>query len=375
MLKVAPHTASDRAATLVLIFAIPAAFVLLCLGWHRIALGTFPNAGQFAAWALAAFIACGAIALARAVASERVRLKSVKSRSARDHTWMAYFALLLFISATGALSSFIYYAEGTTVVSESIASCEDCLKRLQSTTELAVETNVYNELRNNVQRIQSAIEIEIINKRNCGDGPAVIGLIRNMQDYLPSYRRPTGRIPNCDPEQIDGVVNLYRQQRDQQLPLSDAYRTDRVAEKAAVRSDLSGVMERNRTALNSATDVLAKESVNGLASARTIVEKVVNDMEEFSLRVRNLSAAVEWSCKINLQDARGLGSFWQIFGIVRSRLDRVSTQGYIFFAIVIDCMLVMFFARVIRGAPDDTGEDPPDPDSPTPPVGLWGAPR
>jgi hypothetical protein len=375
MLKVAPHTASDRAATLVLVFAIPGAFVLLCLGWHRIALGTFPNAGQFAAWTLAAFIAFGAIALARAVASERVRLKGIKSKSARDHTWVAYFGLLLFISATGALSSFIYYAEGTTVVSESIESCADCLKRLQSTTAAAVETNVYNELRNNVERIQSAIEIEIKNRRNCGDGPAVIGLIRNMQDYLPSYRRPTGRIPNCDPEQIDGVIHLYRQQRDEQLPLSDAYRTDRVAEKAAVWRDLSSVMERNRTALNSATHVLAKESVNGLASARAIVEKVVNDVEEFSLRVKNLSAAVEWSCKINMQDARGLGSFWQIFGIVRSRIDRVSTQGYILFAIVIDCMLVMFFARVIRGAPDDTGEDPGDPDAPAPPVGLWGRPR
>jgi hypothetical protein len=369
MPKIAPHTASDRAAALVLIFAVPAAFALLCLGWHRIFLGSIPEGGQFIAWALAAFIALGAIAAARAVASERVRLRDIKSKSARDHTWLAYLALLLFVSATGSLSSFIYYGEGTTVLTENIESCEECLKSLESTAALAVRTNAFNDLRDNVHRIQSALELEIRNERNCGDGPAALGLIGQMQRYLPSYRRPSGRIANC--EDVDRVIDQYRQQRDEQLPLSTAYRTDRVAEKNAVRDALPRVMERNRAALDSAAMLLATQSVHGLARARKILEEVVKDIGNFGLRINSLSPQAPWTCKVNLQDARGLGSFWQIFEIVRNRIHRLSTLVYIAVAFAIDYMMIMFFARVIRGATEGTRDEPDEPDAPTPPTRLW----
>ena len=369
MPQIASHTASDRAATLVLLFAAPAAFGLLCLGWHRIFIGSVPEAGPWVSWALAVFVALGAIALARAVASERVRQSGIKSKAARDRTWWAYLALLLFVSATGSLSSFIYYGEGTTVIAENINACEECLKRLQATTAAAVETRVYNDLQANVQAVQGAIEIEIRNDRNCGDGPAALALIRQMQQYLPLYRRPTGRITSCD--DVDRVIEQYRQQRDEQLPLNDAYRTDRVAEKNAVREALPGVLERNRASLNAARSVLAKESVHGIDAARKIVEEVAKDIDDFGLRVANLSPAARWSCPINLQDARVLGEFWKNLELVRSRINRPSTLVYIAIAVAIDWMMIMFFARVIRGARDGSRRDPDEPESPTPPTEIW----
>ena len=340
-------SASDRAAAMVLVFAIPAFFVLLLVGWHRIFISTFSEGARLFSWPSAGFIAFGAVALARAAASERVRFKDDSAGSVMDRIWWFYFAVLLFFSALGTLSALIYYGEGSKLMSENVDRARACLTSLETATASLVTTSVYDEVQMRVTRQLDALEREIRNTRNCGDGPEAIKIIQTIQADLPAYRRLSGRNEGC--EHNEETIKQYRDQAMAQLPLTDAYRTDRVAEKQALRTELPVILGRNRVAMAMAKDQLGSSGF-GIDKARTAVEGAVKDVNEYGEKARALGPlSFELRCDVELDNVRGLGSFFQVIPVILSRLTRPVTYVYLGLAFVIDWVLVMFLARVIMG--------------------------
>jgi len=346
---------SDHAAALVLIFMAPLFFFVLVFGWHRLWLNSLPLGGNFLAWPFAVLLAASAVVLAKAVAAERVKLKdpALKTKAgqekrAKDQTWMAYLLLLFSISAFGTLSAAVYYGEGSKLIQENVDAATQCVDRLESVASTWLLTPQFDAKKAKVGALQVALVTEIKNARNCGDGPKAIGILRKLQIELPALERPSGRSASC--EEMGPLVAQYEQMIGEQIRQSPEYLADHVAEKQLLRTQIADFIDKSRATLRT-TGANLRSAAFGLDTARSSLEDMLKDLNTYTARGRSFSKdAPELQCTVNMEDARALGVFSQTLPLLAGRRDRVSTYVYVMAAFTMDLLMIVIFARVIRGA-------------------------
>lgn len=363
--------------TLVAVFLI---FIgILSLGWHRLLLEPLGNS-NLVTWIVAIFLALTAAATARSVAQEQIQKRERQSCGHRNTvrgTQAMHISLLFGLSTVGSLSVGVYYGQGPEIVQESIDDSREALTDLERAAPSALHTPNYDRLAAEVNSHWIQLEMEIGNRRNCGDGPEAIRHIHAIAKLLPGFARPSGVIRNC--AETASLIEGYRRRKDQLLTQSLAYKSDMVDEKARFRTELPDFIRINRGTLDDAQALLAAQTFD-LSEAKTMIEAVANNIKNHAKRASALAGAqVTLEHPISLDQLRSIGSYWQTLPLLLQRLNHGSTYVILMLSGLLDLILVVSFARVLL-PPDvsvqnaHTGEAGVSEDYITRPVSLWHEP-
>jgi hypothetical protein len=183
----------DKSAQYVLVCLILGFVSVLSIGWGEMLSQAptfffFPPAG----WAVAVLIALFAIFLARAVASERLRLKQTKD-SAFRFAWLAYFVILLGISAVGT-ANFMYekvFSDGSTARSQVLRDVEADFTKLQLSGQKLLSADRVREKVRQIRVLSLSLQKEILNPNRCGHGPEAKKYEQQIKEILGPHFAPT----------------------------------------------------------------------------------------------------------------------------------------------------------------------------------------
>lgn len=209
----------DKSAQYVLVCLILGFVSVLSIGWGEMLSQAptfffFPPAG----WAVALLIALFAIFLARAVASERLRLKQTKD-SAFRFAWLAYFVILLGISAVGT-ANFMYekvFSEGSEDRNQVLREVRAEFNKLKLAGLTALSAESVREKVREIQVLSQNLQREILNPNRCGHGPEAKKIERQLKTILGSHYAPTSGgdfMDSCSPAYAD----IYKEAVDRAIP-------------------------------------------------------------------------------------------------------------------------------------------------------------
>ncbi len=214
-----PMQRYDKSAQYVLVCLILGFVSVLSIGWGEMLSQAptfffFPPAG----WAVAILIALFAIFLARAVASERLRLKRTKD-SAFKFAWVAYFVILLGISAVGT-ANFMYekvFSEGSEDRNQVLREVRADFNKLSTAGLMLLSADSVRATSREIQVLSLTLQEEILNPNRCGHGPEAKKIEQRLRTILGLHYAPTSGgefMDSCS----QAYADIYRKAVDRAIP-------------------------------------------------------------------------------------------------------------------------------------------------------------
>ena len=243
---------SNSVAVLALLSLIPVFVFVISNGWQSILspfvqLSDIPAVNLAATWAAAIVIALVAVVLAWGVASEHARLRTDKSAR---FTWVAYFALLIVLSALGTMNWLFKVIGAPTFLKEATEETKSKLTgldqlalngiKLLKTDQLKIkQEEEKRDLQTQREQLENYLsgaklkasaepekfkkqvldlfddfESEVRNPLKEGCGEVARGYLQDIQAKLPDLRLPSGDCRKADP---DVMLKAYRAAVDKAL--------------------------------------------------------------------------------------------------------------------------------------------------------------
>lgn len=135
---------SNSAASAALIALIPIFLFIVTFGWQKIISGfVLVSNYEIAQYLLAFVLAVVGVILARIVAAERIRIKYSPAAHSK-YIWVAYFIVLLLISALGTMNSFFLFSQSQNVLMEAFSATNDKLIALKESIAHEVGTPIHD---------------------------------------------------------------------------------------------------------------------------------------------------------------------------------------------------------------------------------------
>lgn len=323
----------DKAALLALIgIAILFAFIV-GRGWYTL-ISTY---GLVASISVGVLMAAIALTLAYAIASERTRHEG-------STTWIAYFFVLVNISALGAVNAMFVMFESTNVFRDEIDRANETVISLRDQGSQAINTSEFDKFRSDVNDRWRNLKAEIENPQLCGQGPVAAQRIVELQGVLPNFRSLAGpAMGKC--EKTQALIAAYEKQISELVKESPVFAAAK--KKIDLRRNIVDASERMLTDVGEIRSGLAGAS---LASTKS---KLLDVAQNYSLaRQELLSGGVTGIDKIPLKiDTRAtaaIGDIGQLIPFILSRLGQLSTYIYIGFAVFLDIAAISAFSRVLK---------------------------
>jgi hypothetical protein len=306
---------------------------VLSYGWYYIFSGSFDS---IVSGLLSMVLALLAWTLAKIVGGNEKGIPGNK----------ALFIALLILSAIGVFNTLMIKLEGKAVFTEVI---DDATRQYDALPVLAKNGRQNKEveaLRARVEGLKVQLEQEIINPRNCGDGPEANKILSEIRTVLPGFIRYSGNARDCDNNRE--IVNMYFTQMDKLMYGTDVF----------VRANVQQLEEFERRVNAEVPMELAKldqlrKEVNegaGLGVVRPRLEDSASAYQALALALKNTVPSVEsdraFKAQLNIDSARNLGEWGHLLPLFLSRIDKAQTWVYLSIALFLDWLLVHMFARI-----------------------------
>jgi hypothetical protein len=337
-MKPLPQTRqTDRPAALALIGISALSLGILGYGWQSF----FSSMGVFLSATLGLLIAAIALALAYAIATERVQHPHSRATAA------AYFFVLFNISALGTTNALFVMFQSTNIFREQHEQAKAALTLLHEAAARALETPEYERFEAQVLASWGNLKREIENPLLCGQGPVAQQRAAELRELLPDFRTLVG-VAGC--ERNGRLVAAYDEQVKELLTRSPQYAASRetAALRVKLRARTEELLDRIRT---------SEERLSGTYSIPDVKAFFFSIASEYSQLRQELNAkakvpAAEAPMQIDTATVSALGDIGQIVPFLFSRLFDASTYVYVLIALVLDLTLIAAFARVMRSGSD-----------------------
>lgn len=243
---------SNRIAVLALFSLIPIFIFVIANGWQSILsqfvkISANETVNLAATWTLGVVISVVGVILAWAVASERARIRNDK---AARFTWVAYFAVLVVLSALGTMNWLFKELEASTFVKEATENTLRSLTALDQFANSSIKLTKTDELkakqeeekrdlqarlqqlknyyeaakvkadvepdrfRKQILGLFDSFESEVRNPLKEGCGQVAKGYLEEIKAKLPDLRLPSG---DCGEANPDVMLKVYREAIDKAL--------------------------------------------------------------------------------------------------------------------------------------------------------------
>ncbi len=343
---------SNSAAFVALICLIPIFVVVVTKGWGEILkplFGFFPPLS----FVVAFFIAMAGVVLGKAVAAERIRI-SLEEKPKYKGTWVAYFLVLLIISALGTMNMLFMTTQGSATLANALADTGNKLRQLQTKAEAALATPEFDKKKSEIEALWTKFDSEMRNPANCGFGAESMQRFKELQAALPGLKPLSGVGAKCD--KVPEVLKKYKEIVDSLIGnlaanASDKPRAYMDLRKKVIADLQSELKEIDQLKLTPST--LTKSVVQPvLEKAWSVYEEVLTKVE------RTTDKELDLEKRIVDQTVRGMGEISHIIGILISQWNRIDTYLIIFGAIFFDLILVAFFTRHLSSKVKEENDSP-----------------
>lgn len=307
--------------------------LLVPYGWSDL----FESVFVFIQYLVAAMIAGAGIILGKAVAAERIRISEEESPKFK-RTWIAYFALLLVISAVGTMNSLFMTTQQNAVLADVITETSGKLRELNAKIVERMPSE-YEAQSKKIDNIFESFAAELKAPGNCGFGAQANLRFQELQAILPELKPLSVGSKSCD--NVDLQISSYRQvvkQQKETLPSKRQF-DDREGLLGRLKKEYEAIERLKVTAQSLDKDTalpLLKSAWNTYTGVLT--EAQLKAGSSFGL-----------PRKIENEAIGDMGSMTRIFELMASRLDSPVTYLIIFVALIFDILLVQFFARYLHG--------------------------
>ncbi len=292
---------------------------------------------------IAAFgIAIIGVVLAKGVAAERMRITSV-SNPKFTHTWKAYFAVLLLISALGTMNSLSMIFLQDSVLSDVISKTVHDLQQLKFKVEEKLSTPQYDRKRANIDQLFANFEQELKNPGNCGFGAESSQRFRELQAELPNLKPLKLGSGSC--QNVQGLIDSYRDivgRLKDDLPDPETMQRYR-KRLSMVETIHRSISEIEELKVNSSK--LNKDSaIPKLKVAWKTYENTLGEAELLARASFGLPNTIEDS------NVKGMGEIVEVLPMLAKQLTNLATYLIILFAILFDLLLIEFFSRHLHAS-------------------------
>lgn len=346
-------------------FAIAAVFLgIVLVGWHKLIAPSLGSGSAFLAWPIALFVAVVAIVMAIAVATERVRLQAAGPGAGGQHTWWAYLAVVLTLSALGTMNSMIYFFEGRTILSEAARQTERSLAELQAQAEKRLATPRADKDRRTAIDLMDKLAAELLNPNNCGYGEASRRAVVELRKLLPTFTELSGTL-RCSTEaevaRLKITIGSYREQVDKLVRLLPSYTLDNAEVWQGFLATLSQRVKSEQEALQRVQGGLlpsaghgAMGSTDSYAEAQLALQKAATTYGELATKLNTLAPPMPQMlpvpAELSLDASNQLGAIAQVLPFLASRLHMPRTYLYIGIALLLDLIFIACLMRTLRAS-------------------------
>jgi hypothetical protein len=253
------------------------------------------------------------------------------------------FILMLMISAVGVFNALMINLEGKPIFTETIDESSRKYQELSLLAKKHLKNPEVDSFIAEIESLKSSLRSEMKNIKNCGEGESARKILQLIQNKLPNFRPTSGGV-RCD--KVDEVLNDYNKTIDALVKESKEFNTTNYNQILNLRNK---ILDENKKAQDSLMH-LKQELNNGASLIRVIkpeLEIINQNYESLASALKQeLPDGVNINSSINLSNARALGEWSQVLGLIISRLDKFSTYLYLLLAFFIDWITVYFFNRV-----------------------------
>jgi hypothetical protein len=316
---------------------IPYSIIFLLLvgyGWYHLVHGSI---GPVGALIVAFALAASAWNLARTI--------GIDSRGFAGNA--IFFVMLLLISALGVLNTAIIQLEGKSIFNEAIDGATRRFGDLPVLMRQALQNKEVDALRARIAPLRTQLQQEIMNPRNCGEGPEAARIIEEIRKDLPGLVRYSGNARNCNDNKA--IVDMYVDQIETLMRGSPIYLRNNVIEMETLAARVDGEVKKEVARL----EQLRAELSNGASLFRVIrpkLEEIAGRYQALALDVKTAvpSAAADsaFPLQLSIESARNVGELGHLAPLVLARLDKLQTWFYIGASLIADVGLIALFARL-----------------------------
>ncbi len=328
---------TDRPAALALLGISIILFGILSYGWQAF----FSNMGTLSSVVLGLVISAIALALAYAIATERVQQPHLRTTAA------AYFFVLFNISALGTTNAMFVMFQSSNIFREQIENGKTAVALLNEVASTKLATPEVERFESQVMSAWANLKAEIENPVLCGQGDRAQLRAAELQNLLPEFRtlRTNG---GCEKNSL--LVAAYDKQIREILnrnPLR-LQSQDLVSIRSKIQGHCSELADRLK---------LAEAELSGtyrIAHMKATLYSIASEYSELrqQLNAKKNVPANELPLLLDTSTVSALGDIGQIIPFLFSRLSEVSTYIYVILALVLDLTMIAAFARVIRSSDD-----------------------
>lgn len=324
-------------------------FIVIAVGYFLL------FGGSFVGLLLGVVLAIIAISIAKLIGSEPNGIRGN----------MPLFVFLLLISAVGVFNTLMLNFEGRTFFTEAIKSAKGQVDQLEQRYRqgtpaaiLVVEKRIAE-----IESKQAQLVEEILNRNNCGQGPAAMLILDDLQRLLPGFRSLSIRAGDpCrnSAELVSGysvtIPAAYRATEWFKQAQYDKWLTDR---ETLVGDD--GFFPTAQKTL------IELQNMTNASLGPRLVSSVKPRLEEFDLKYRETYNLVQQyvpdlnvPSELDLLSVRSVGEWSQLVNLVFDNLHKPTTYVYPTLAVFADWLMIYLFAqlrarrtRLARGSNND----------------------
>ena len=254
------------------------------------------------------------------------------------------FVLLLIISAVGVFNNLMLNLEGRKIFQEAIDETEQRFTALEEATKKYAQNPAVEGTIARVKSLTESLTKEILNPRNCGQGPEALQLISDLQKDLPEFRPLSGK-NDCEKNEL--LAADYRGTIAQLIVNAPWY----------VSADYGGLLKTRQEILDQTKN--ARATIKNLRSevntgfAPTLLKSVGPQLENLGSVYREDAAMLgRYSSgqvvppSLDLSAVQSLGEWSQLINLLISRANKASTYVYVGLAVFLDWIMVYLFTLI-----------------------------
>lgn len=308
--------------------------LLVGYGWYHLVHGSLSSVG---ALLVAVALAASAWSLARTI--------GLDSRGIAGN--LIFFIMLLLISALGVLNTAIIQLEGKSIFTEAIDDAARRFADLPVLVRRALQNKEVDALRARIAPLRTQLQQEIMNPRNCGEGPEALRIIEEIRKDLPGLTRYSGNSRDCGNNAK--IVEMYFAQIDALMQGSSVFLRNNVAELSALAARIDSEVAKELVRL----DQLRAEISTGASLfqvARPKLEEIASAYQKLALAAKSTvpvaAADSKFPLQLDIESARNVGELGHLVPLILSRIDKLQTWFYIGASSIADIGLIALFARL-----------------------------
>lgn len=257
--------------------------------------------------------------------------------------FLPLFVMLLLVSAVGVFNSLMLNLEGRRIFGETIDDSIDRFTLAESASTKALTQRGVADHISKVRDLESALEREINNPLNCGQGQVADRIIQELTSELPGFKPLSSTGIDCskNSEVISNYQAAIAELVDSapwNVPDLMAVRRDAAEQKAALQK------------LSTQSAGMFAPGLLRVAAPALQRADVVYRADRERLARQDVDVA-QLPSKLNLDEINSLGEWSQLLGLIIDRLNKISTYVYLALAGFFDWMMVYLFGLIRQNRP------------------------